>query len=109
MKTLYCYRSGEILVGPNSPQGATILGIGPEPVIDHAIEALARLRQSVCGGLVFMVPGLDESTSDDDAVRIAKEFRFKVKEFLENAPEHKRAPLTFQWWSTELKNRIEAA
>lgn len=109
MKTLYCYRSGEILVTPNCPQGAVALGIGPEAVIDQAIEALACIRQTVDGGLVFMVPGLAEATSDDEAIRIVKGFRFQVKEFLENPPERKLVQLTFRGWSPELLDRINAA
>ena len=109
MKTLYCYRSGEIFVSPNCPQGAIVLGTGPEAVLDQAIGDLAQLKKDVCGGLVFMVPGLAEATKDDDAIRIAKGFRFQVKEFLENNPERKLVPLTFQGWSIELINRIDAA
>lgn len=109
MKTIFCYRSGEIFVSANSPQATLVLGTGPEAVIDQAIGALARLVEATHGRLIFMVPGLDEATSDDEAIRIVKGFRFQVKEFLENPPERKLVQLTFRGWSPELLDRINAA
>lgn len=109
MNTIHCYRSGELFVGTNSPQGTLILGTGPEAVIDQAIGALARIVETVNGRLIIVVPGLSEATSDDEAIRIVKGFRFQVKEFLENPPERKLVPLTFKAWSPELLDRINAA
>lgn len=109
MRTLYCYRSGELFSGLNVPDGSFIIGTWSDVMIARAMEELARIRTNSSGCSVFMVPGLTEDASDDEAIRIAKGFRFQVSEFAANPPEWKIPSSEVRRWSPELLARINAA
>lgn len=67
----YCYRSGEILIGPTCPKTAIPLASGPADLLETTIEGLARLAYD---NKTWLVPGIPEAPDEAAALRAAQTF-----------------------------------
>lgn len=69
--TAYCYRSGQIKVGPRCPEGALPLAYGPESRLRKAVSVRARHAYD---GKTKLVPGVPEADNEDAAIEAARQF-----------------------------------
>ena len=98
---MYCYRSGEVFIGINPPNGTVVLASGEEGALIRASQDLGKVWIDSLGGISILVPGLGEAPSENDAIRIVTEFRAKVVEHMQNNPELSTRALYYSTWTQE--------
>lgn len=72
----YCFRSGEIEFGRQTPKGAIMLARGPAKPLKALIEPAARLAYD---NSTLLVPGVPEADDDNAATRALSSFLGRLR------------------------------
>lgn len=79
MAFAYCNRAGVIEIGSFTPKGALPLGKGKANTLTNIIQSIARLSKD---NKTWLVPGVPEAETDEEALEAAIRFHARVKDRL---------------------------
>ncbi len=71
----YCFRSGEIEIGTVVDDGAIVLAKGSKVRLHDAVAGCARLAYD---NRTWLVPGIPEARTDDEALEACLRFRQRL-------------------------------
>ena len=76
MAFAYCDRKGVISIGKYTPEGMLPLGKGSEADLKTAVSAIGRLAHD---GKTWLVPGVPEAGSEEEAATMAQHFWMRLR------------------------------